>query len=135
MTFQQKPACLYNELKADGMTFTIVWDTGCTQAITFCEGDFEGPITKPKTPLILGGLAKGLPVAGEGLVNWTFLADNGKFMTLKMPCYYVPEASQRLLSPQHLIQQNGVEATGSIEQEGLIFKQKGMPPLTIRYDG
>jgi hypothetical protein len=48
----------------------------------------------------LAGLAEGLEVLGEGEVQWTVTADNGRPFVWKHTAYYVPSSPCRLLSCQ-----------------------------------
>jgi hypothetical protein len=50
----------------------------------------------------LGGMAHGIEIKGIGIIAWNFTAKNGTEVQLRTEVYYVPEAKQRLLSPQRL---------------------------------
>jgi hypothetical protein len=56
-------------ITSDGML--VVYDFGCTCAITFDKSSFIGPI---QPDVELKGISSGLPVAGIGKVAWTFLS-------------------------------------------------------------
>ena len=88
--------------------FTVIWDTGASRPVSAYSTDFVGPILQPSIPLHLGGIASGLTVAGIGTVQWTFLSDSGRLLTLHLTAYNVPQCKQRLLSPQRIFdKENG----------------------------
>ena len=47
-------------------------------------------------------IAKRLVIEGSGTIEWSMPMDDGTTGTLKLLAYYIPGASQHLLSPQHL---------------------------------
>ena len=50
---------------------------------------------------IAGGMAGGIKIKGIGKVGWSFKTEQG-ILTIHSKCYFVPQASARLLSPQRL---------------------------------
>ena len=44
------------------------------------------------------GIGSAEDVKGKGIVAWTFVAENGMYRTLKLPCYYVPTVKERIAS-------------------------------------
>ena len=53
---------------------------------------------------MLQGISKQVvEIHGKGHVSWTFEDTNGMLRTLKVPCLYVPEINQRLLSTTSLL--------------------------------
>ena len=60
--------------------------------------------------LKLGGMATGATIEGVGDIAWTFACNNGDQLSLLTKCYYVPNASTRLLSPQKLFDRENGQA-------------------------
>jgi hypothetical protein len=54
---------------------------------------------------------------GQGMVDWTFLMDDGHFWTISLEAYYVPQGGRRLFSPQAVDQQRKTGVTFSIDSE------------------
>jgi hypothetical protein len=81
----------------------VVFDTGCTFAISPDITDFITYHTVPKTATIqtAGGPTK---ISGHGIVEWTLVSEDGNLIPLQVPCQHVPAAKMRLLSPQALCQ-------------------------------
>ena len=88
----------------------------------------------PFTELHLGGLARGLKIAGIGTVHWSFIADDGSMLTIQTKAYYVPEINQRLISPQSLFKaSNGINGWYRVGEEKSILEFDGKPTLTVWY--
>jgi hypothetical protein len=87
-------ALLAGALPTEG-AFPIIFDTGATLAVTGIRSDFiESDFKVPPTELRLGGLARGLQIAGIGTVHWSFIADDGSMLMIQTKAYYVPEVNQ-----------------------------------------
>jgi len=115
--------------------FTVIWDTGASRPVSVYSTDFVGPILQPSIPLHLGGIASGLTVAGIGTVQWTFLSDSGRLLTLHLTAYYVPQCKQRLLSPQRIFdKENGHVGIFEVTADCARLVIDGSPTLTIPYD-
>ena len=84
--------------------FPVIWDSGASISISSFRSDFVGPINKPPFHIRLQGIAKGLTIQGVGHVAWSFMDNHGMLRTLKLPAYYVPGATARLLSTTSLLQ-------------------------------
>ena len=82
----------------------IIWDSGCTTSISFCKDDFVGEIQEAPIGLKIQGIAKGLYVKGIGHVAWSVIDSNGMLRTIKVPAFYVPSSSVRLLSITGLLE-------------------------------
>ena len=80
-----------------GDLFAIIVDSGASLSISPHKSDFIGPIQPVN--LRLGGMADGMIIEGRGKVEWSFKTQNGKTLTIKTLCYYVPDCKARLLSP------------------------------------
>jgi hypothetical protein len=81
---------------------TVIFDTGASLAITPELSDFVSPPKPLARPMKLGGMANGIEIKGIGIITWTFTAEDGTEVQIRTEVYHVPEAKQRLLSPQHL---------------------------------
>ena len=84
-------------------TFEVIWDTGCSWSITFCEEDFVGPIKPVGFMKRLAGLARGLNINGTGQVAWCFQDIYGNFRTILVPAYLVKKSPVRLLATKPLM--------------------------------
>ena len=134
----QHPRAFWASLKDD--LISAIWDTGATMTVTFCKNDFIDGVRPTDQPLVIGGLANGLHVEGEGQVQWSFLSDEGTFITLQTKAYYVPSAGQRLISPQYVAQERHREHPDRIEKlldldhacVRVNFPEQGT--LTVPYD-
>ena len=98
------PHKLRLELADDG-SFEVIWDSGASHSITNDEKDFVGPIRRPGLITTFTGMAKGLHLKGVGEVEWSFIATNGKFRTIRVPAHYVPNSPAKLLSTSQVLQQ------------------------------
>ena len=105
----------------DGACYPIVWDSGASVSMSFCEDDFHGTLdTSPETveQLKVNGIASDVEVKGRGTVLWHVLDTSGMLRALKVPALYIPEAKIRLLSTSSLLQTYQGE-TISINPRGL----------------
>ena len=102
----QAPLKLQSELPDDGC-YPIVWDSGASVSMSFCEKDFNGDLdTSIHTTqhLRVNGISTGVEVAGRGTVVWHVLDTTGMLRTIKIPALYIPDANIRLLSTSSLLQ-------------------------------
>jgi hypothetical protein len=127
-------ALLANALPTEG-AFPVIFDSGATLAVTGIRGDFiGGDFRVPQQELRLGGLARGLRIAGIGMVHWSFQADDGSMLTIQTKAYYVPEVNQRLINPQSLFcRSKGITGWYKISEDESILDFDGKPDLTVRY--
>ena len=79
----------------------VMLDTGATCAITFDKNNFISYINKKKDKF-LKGIAKGLNIVGEEVIQYQFKADDDSYIVLNIKAYLVPEMPMRLISPQDL---------------------------------
>ena len=99
-----------------GDLFSIIVDSGASLSISPHKSDFVGTIQN--VDLRLGGMANGMIIEGKGKVEWSFVTENGKTLTIKTLCYYIPYCKARLLSPQRLFRKsNGTPGKFIIEEE------------------
>ena len=76
----------------------IVFDTGCSVAVTPYKQDFTGTITPvEKTITELGSKVE---VVGEGKIKWVFRDDYGVKHTIIVKGYYIPTSPISLFSHQ-----------------------------------
>jgi hypothetical protein len=122
-------------------TFAVIWDTGATLTVTPHRDDFvEFESYDNGGRHVLKGLAKGLTIGGAGVVAWSVVADNGDVLTIRTPAYLVPEAGQRLLSPQSFLQSlvsqdlSGSRPSISIGPKALTVEMGAQSKLTVPYD-
>jgi len=59
----------------------VIYNTSATLAVTGMRTDFTGDNQVPQTDLRLGGMARGLRIAGIGRVHGFIQADDGSLLT------------------------------------------------------
>ena len=79
----------------------VMLDTGATRAVTFEKKDFVSYNRKDESK-VLKGIAKGLNIVGEGVIQYQFQADDGSDIVLNIKAYHVPDMPMRLISPQDM---------------------------------
>ena len=77
--------------------FTLVFDTGCSVALTFCESDFVELHPMKGSISTANGSS---PITGYGLVRWKLITELGELVDVNVPAQLCPDSLQRLLSPQ-----------------------------------
>ncbi|CAJ1935465.1 unnamed protein product [Cylindrotheca closterium] len=107
----------------------VIWDSGASHTLSPCKKDFNGPIQPAPIGLRIKGIARGLHIAGVGYVRWSFIDKTGRLRTLKVPAYYVPSASVRLLSTTSLLQAYPLE---EISQSSTLLTMIGTKDLLSR---
>ncbi|CAJ1930221.1 unnamed protein product [Cylindrotheca closterium] len=107
----------------------VIWDSGASHSLSPCKRDFIGPIQPAPIGLRIKGIARGLHIAGVGYVRWSFIDKTGRLRTLKVPAYYVPSASVRLLSTTSLLQAYPLE---QISQSSTLLTMIGTKDLLSR---
>ena len=113
-------------------SFPIIFDSGASLAITFDRSDFVGPIRPLSSHL--GGLASGLAIKGIGTVYWKFRTEKS-VLTVVASAYYVPDAKQRLISPQRLFNsKQGVSGSFIVKETNSVLVFDGVGKLIIEYD-
>ena len=82
----------------------VLFDTGCTIALSPCRDDFVGNLVPDSSSV--AGLSTDCSVQGKGYVLWCFEAtvdgSSQSQVLLTLPAFYVPQSRMRLLSPQVL---------------------------------
>ena len=90
----------------------IVFDSGCTIAVTPHLEKFVGKMSKVKNEMT--GILSTAKVEGEGNVNWTFYDDYGAIKHVTVKACYIPSITVRLFSPQHYFKQEKSGILGRI---------------------
>ncbi len=80
----------------------IIFDSGCTHAVTPHETDFVGRVTP--VAKVMNGLGAKANITGEGTVIWKFRDDYGVTKSVQVKAYLVPASKVRLFSPQAYFQ-------------------------------
>jgi regulator of replication initiation timing len=86
---------------------TVIWDSGSSMSITndhseFMPNEYEA---LPRARTVTGISTSKVKIQGVGMVSWSFEDANGNIRTLELPCLYVPDVKQRLLSTTSLLKQ------------------------------
>jgi len=76
---------------------SVLFDSGANCCVSNNPEDFVGKI-KPVHGESVDGIGKALSIEGQGKVAWTFVAANGMYRTLLVPCFYIPSANTRIAS-------------------------------------
>ena len=80
---------------------TLVCDTGASQTCVGVKEDFQSLDTSLSAQKVIKGIAEGLEIAGEGIVEYTVQDSEGAPVTIRCTALYVPGLGRRrLLSPQ-----------------------------------
>ena len=108
----------------------IIFDSGCTYAVTPHEEDFVETI-KPVSK-VMNGLGAQAKIIGEGTVLWKFRDDFGVSRRVKVKAYLVPASKVRLFSPQAYFHasQGG---RFSMNLQGSVFEFANGGTLTFEY--
>ena len=116
-------------------TFPVIFDSGATLAISPNKGDFIGGVKPMIGNSKLGGLANSAKIAGYGTVKWQFKTKNSSLVVTSY-CFYVPEATARLISPQRLFcKEKGVTGTFTCTEDHATLKyDKKDATLQIEYN-
>ena len=93
----------HSEYYLDEKITPIVFDSGCSIAVTPYMHDFVGPI-RPSTRSI-NSISSSASVEGEGEVLWNFVDDYGVTQQVRVNAFLVLASKVRLFSPQAHLQQ------------------------------
>ena len=108
----------------------IIFDSGCTHAVTPHEADFVGRI-KPVTK-VMNGLGANANITGEGTVIWEFRDDYGVTKRIQVKAYLVPASKVRIFIPQAYFQlERGGQFT--MNRKGSVFEFANGGTLTFKY--
>ena len=122
-------------------TMQVIWDTGATFSITHDKADFMSYEALGPGPNVLKGLGTGLKIEGRGMVQWSCMSDSGDPIVLQFPAFYVPDASQRLLSPQWFLQHldgfeyndDGPTPQVGVHRQAMTVELPNVATITIPY--
>jgi Reverse transcriptase (RNA-dependent DNA polymerase) len=120
--------------------FTIIWDSGASTSVSPDLRDFAGGLVNLAQPTMLQGLASGLHVKGRGIVHWNVVDAQGTIRTIQTRALYVPNCSQRLLSPQAYLQDlqrlhPDREYHSTLNSQGFQLLENEQPLYTVELDG
>ena len=81
--------------------FTLVVDFGASKTSTPCKSDFV-EFHPSSQGLVMDGIVEGCAIGGEGICEFTVVAEDGIKVTLRVQAYFLPSlgSGNRLLSPQ-----------------------------------
>ena len=112
-------------------TDTVLFDSGANCCVTNAKSDFTEDFSTEVTNRVVDGIGKGLKIEGSGTVAWTFVADNGMYRTLRLPCYYIPTANTQIALLQRILEAYPKE-TFSMNQDSLTLSgHNNVPPVTL----
>ena len=84
--------------------FVIIVDTGCSSGASGYESDFVPGSLKPlENPVVMDGIAGGLPITHQGLIRTQVITTTGPVRTLEFEAYLVLGLQCRLFSPQRYL--------------------------------
>jgi hypothetical protein len=125
---------VFNNAKSKWI-MTVIFDTGASLAITPELSDCVSPPKPLARPMKLGGMANGIEIKGIGIIAWTFTAKDGTEVQILTEAYHVPEANQRLLSPQRLFNKNkGIFGSYSGDEDKFELKLNDNAIISVPYD-
>ena len=91
----------------EGGGIPVIFDSGCTHALSPFESDFVGDITPINK--LMNGLGATVNVVGVGTVGWSFRDDYGVMRRVLVKAYIVPASKVRLFSPNSISSKQEVE--------------------------
>ena len=111
-----------------------VFDSGANCCVTNQREDFVGEYKRTSGNQTVDGIGKCLKIEGTGHVAWTFVADNGQYRTLKLPCSCVPTMNGRIASMQEILSTCPNERF-TMDGNNLVLSGYGaVPGITVPYD-
>ena len=105
----------------------VLFDSGANCCITHAKEDFIRDYEDLDDGPEVQGIGKGLKIKGVGTITWTFIAENGIYRKLKLPCYYVPECTTRIASVKRILEAYPREEV-RITSTGLVLVGYGNEP-------
>ena len=128
-TLMTSPSKLMNSLDPKHK-FRLIWDSGASTSISNDPNDFVGGlggINMNPRHLHCKGIAAGLKIQGEGMIEWCFVSTDGMVRTIQVPGLFIPSSPQRLLSTTGLCRTYGGEQVILNSQRALLTGIKGDP--------
>ena len=87
---QAKTTLVNSGLERD--TCSLTFDTGASQCLTGVKSDFIELFPEGAKHSVIKGIAQGLDIEGEGLVEeYTLSCDDGSTVTIRAKAYFVPD--------------------------------------------
>jgi hypothetical protein len=123
-----------NEREKKPESTKVLFDSGANVCVTNLIDDFTGHYSKSRSESLVDGLGKGLEITGHGMVTWKFLADNGMYRTIRVPCVHIPTANIRIASTQIILQTYSQETLSLTSEHLKLNGYKDVPSITIPYD-
>ena len=118
----------------NNMSESVLFDTGANCCVSNRKDDFVGEYKQTNGRESVDGIGKALKIEGQGKVAWTFVADNGAYRTLLLPCYYIPTSNTRIASIRVILKEYPDE-TVSVNDAGLSLSGSDMNPgITVEFD-
>ena len=111
----------------------VLFDSGANCCVTNRRDDFVGAYHRSKHRSMVDGIGKGLQIEGKGKVAWTFIADNGSYRTLLLPCYYIPTSNTRIASISEILRAYPKESITIQNNTLKISGYKKLPSITVDY--
>ena len=117
---------------------TAVMDSGATRTSIGNKDEFKC-LTEGNTGVELKGIAAGLAIQGEGIVEYDIRMSNGEVVTLRMKAFWVPDLGPtiRLISPQGIRTTTGLRGTFQVhgnEDEHGNYDPSSYSELLLRED-
>jgi hypothetical protein len=139
---KQERAGVYNlssgQRNYNASDFSIIWDTGASQSVTFSKEDFTTGIDYFTRPQNATGIASGLEILGKGMVRWDISLNDGTVYPIAIEALYCPKANRRLLCPQQFkktLDSQNPSLTCSINiEKGHIHFRHGQHQIFAEYD-
>ena len=112
----------------------VLFDSGANCCVTNQREDFVGECKHTSGTQTVDGIGKCLKIEGTGHVAWTFVADNGQYRTLKLPCSCVPTMNGRIASMQETLSAYPNERF-TMDGNNLVLSRHGaVPGITVPCD-
>ena len=81
--------------------YGLIWDSGSSLCVSIDKTNFPDGIN-PHYNRDADNFNGGIEIEGVGIIHWFVKDLQGGLLHLKLPTYFVPGATQRLISPQVL---------------------------------
>ena len=127
---------------AEGDSFQLILDTGCTKTGTgFIEDFIPGTLHDLPSPVRMDGIAGGLTIKQVGTVRYEVLDNKSEVQVIETEAFYIPDLKCRLFSPQAYFEelyQKGldphVQAELRVQHNCTTMMWANGAKLTVSYD-
>ena len=109
----------------------VLFDSGANCSCTFDKADFVSDIEDVPANSTVEGIGSGVKIEGRGIVAWTFVAENGMYRTLRLPCYYIPTVTQRIASLSSVMDSYPEESIVMSGGKMIMSGSKSVPRLSV----